>query len=457
MKMLTFTFGIWGERILNKRSIAAFGAGLSLIALLSACSSGGTENDGPGSVAEPPKKAENKEPIEITITTNAGHTLEAFNMRFGDSIQKKFPQYKIKYIGADIKFDQLIPTNTPVDIVYAAIIDFGRGPLAHGMVYDMTELMKKHGVDLNRINFNWLDGFKDMWGGKIYGLPISIEAMTLFYNKDIFDRFGVPYPKNGMTWDDALELNKRLTRVEQGTQYLGLVFGASQHFSLNGLSLPYYDMKSDKPSLSLYEAKWKTVYETLAVRPLEAPGYKEAVVEAKGALPAESKFYKDRIAAMSASLAHGPLSWKEMQEVNWDMVSYPTYKETPNTGSQANLLLWGITNMSKHKDEAMEVIKFLYSDEFQTITSRDGNIPAVITEERKNEFAKNTYYKDRNVKAVFYNNFAPLSPRTIYDPDIASLFRAHLNDLTLGNMDLNTMMRTVEEEVTKKVAEIKSR
>ncbi|MDF2717627.1 MAG: extracellular solute-binding protein family 1 [Paenibacillus sp.] len=350
-----------------------------------------------------------------------------------------------------------MPTNTQVDIVFAAINDFMNGPVSQGMTYDMRELIKKHGIDTGRVGMNWVDGLSPMWDGKLYGLPISLETLTLFYNKDLFDKFGVQYPKDGMTWDDVFDLNQKMSRVDQGVQYAGIAISGPQHFSLNSLSLPYYNTKTGKPTLGEQEAKWKLLYETIAVKPLLSPGYKEKIAALKGALPTETNFVKNRDVAMSASLVHLPLSLLEMKDVNWDMVSYPTYKEAPGTASQANLLLFGVTNMSKHKDEAMEIIKFLYSDEFQTITSRDGNVPAVISEERTKQFAQNTYYKDRNVKSVFYGKFAPLASRTQYDPVLSPIFRKYLNNLATGGMDLNTMMRKVEEEAEQAIAAVKSR
>ncbi|GAA3400417.1 ABC transporter substrate-binding protein [Paenibacillus hodogayensis] len=440
---------------MNKHKSVVLSSGISMMLMLSAC--GGTSGKGGdnGTTVSPER---GKEPVELTIVTNAGHSEDAFNARFGDSIRKKFPNYTIKYIpNQAVKFADLVPTNTQVDIVYAAINDFMNGPVKSGMAYDMRELIKKHGVDTGRVGMDWVAGLSQMWDNKIYGLPISLEALTLFYNKDIFDKFGVLYPKDGMTWDNVLDLNQKLTRVDQGVQYAGITISPAQHFSLSSLSVPYYDSKTGKSTLGSEEAKWKLLYETIAVKPLQAPGYKDKVTALKGTLPAEVNFLKDRSVAMAANLAHLPLNAMEMKEMNWDMVSYPTYKEAPGLGSQANLLLFGVTNMSKHKDEAMEVIQYLYSDEFQTITSRDGNIPAVISDERIKQYAQNTYFKDRNVKAVFHLKFAPLSTRTLYDPDLSPIYRKYINNLATGEMDLNSMMRKVEEEAEKAITAIKNR
>ena len=50
--------------------------------------------------------------------------------------------------------------------------------------------------------------------GSVYGLPRDIGLDVLYYNKDIFDEVGVPYPDDTWTWDDFLDAADKLTVVE---------------------------------------------------------------------------------------------------------------------------------------------------------------------------------------------------------------------------------------------------
>lgn len=52
-------------------------------------------------------------------------------------------------------------------------------------------------------------------GGKIYGLPLSLDVMALYYNKDLLDRAGIPQPPK--TWEEFQEQVKKLTKFERGT------------------------------------------------------------------------------------------------------------------------------------------------------------------------------------------------------------------------------------------------
>lgn len=40
--------------------------------------------------------------------------------------------------------------------------------------------------------------------GKTYAVPAGVDIMVMFYNQDLLDLYGVPYPDIGWTWDDFL-------------------------------------------------------------------------------------------------------------------------------------------------------------------------------------------------------------------------------------------------------------
>jgi multiple sugar transport system substrate-binding protein len=54
------------------------------------------------------------------------------------------------------------------------------------------------------------------WDGQQYLLPKDFSPLGVYYNKAIFDEYGVPYPEDGWTWDDLLETAQALTRDLDG-------------------------------------------------------------------------------------------------------------------------------------------------------------------------------------------------------------------------------------------------
>lgn len=52
--------------------------------------------------------------------------------------------------------------------------------------------------------------------GKQYFLPKDFSTLAVYYNKKIFDKYGVAYPKEDWTWDDFLKTAQALTKDENG-------------------------------------------------------------------------------------------------------------------------------------------------------------------------------------------------------------------------------------------------
>ncbi|HZP80251.1 MAG TPA: ABC transporter substrate-binding protein [Chthonomonadaceae bacterium] len=90
---------------------------------------------------------------------------------------------------------------------------------------DLTPLVRADGLDLSVYYPNVLHLAQR--GPHLYALPADFTPMMLYYNKRLFDRAGVPYPRDGWTWADFLDACKRLTVWPRGashpTQY-GFLF-----------------------------------------------------------------------------------------------------------------------------------------------------------------------------------------------------------------------------------------
>lgn len=48
--------------------------------------------------------------------------------------------------------------------------------------------------------------------GDVYGLPLSVDTMGIFYNKDLLDKAGVALPPT--TWGELLEVVKKVTKID---------------------------------------------------------------------------------------------------------------------------------------------------------------------------------------------------------------------------------------------------
>lgn len=89
-----------------------------------------------------------------------------------------------------------------------------------GIAWDVTDELKKAGVNVKSDVWS-LALSSVMYKGRVYGVPANVGTPAIWYNKDIFDKCHVPYPRNVRTWKEFLPILQRLTirdkngRVEQ--------------------------------------------------------------------------------------------------------------------------------------------------------------------------------------------------------------------------------------------------
>lgn len=434
------------------RRIAA--AGLAIAFLLTVLAGCGSKAEPNASGQEPDGGVADEQPAEVIFFTNNGDSRESFDLRFGDWLRKKFPHYTIMFLekekGKDIA--ETIAAGASFDIFFHSIGNFEDVVLTYDLAYDMTELLQKHKVDTSRIEPTILQALKETSGGKMYALPVQNNNLVLYYNKSVFDKFGVPYPKDGMSWDETLDLAKKLTREEGGLPYFGLTHSPVHTVRLNPLSIPNADIASNTPTINKDE-RWKTFYDTLFVQPAQQPVY-QAYLGAKKAMPDMNGFVNEQNIAMFAYLSSWINVWEQqLKKVDWDMVSLPSFKSNPGVGSPSYPGYFGITKISKNKDAAMKVLQAMISDEFQLELAKKGIMPVIDTPEVRKTFGQQSAFADKHLEAVFTNQFAPIAPKAPYDAALVNIYRNFGAEIQAGRMDMNTALRAAEEQAAKAIAE----
>jgi multiple sugar transport system substrate-binding protein len=103
---------------------------------------------------------------------------------------------------------------TPADVV---LINYRRyGPFAaRGVLEPLAPYLRSSSL-IREADFyrEALDPFR--WMGQLMCIPQNISSLVVYYNRDLFDEAGLPYPADGWTWDDFLATAKALTRDTDG-------------------------------------------------------------------------------------------------------------------------------------------------------------------------------------------------------------------------------------------------
>ncbi len=94
------------------------------------------------------------------------------------------------------------------------------GPLgpdyqSRDVLLDLTPFIKAENYDLGQLDDNAVKDFTTR-DGVVFGLPRDLNVVALYYNKDMFDAAGIPYPDDTWTWDKLVEVGKQLTKDTNG-------------------------------------------------------------------------------------------------------------------------------------------------------------------------------------------------------------------------------------------------
>ncbi|MEF3304459.1 ABC transporter substrate-binding protein [Paenibacillus sp. GYB003] len=423
----------------------SFGAGLALL-LLSGCAGAGSgaPNDEGSPRGEPAK------PVTLTFYQySAFLTDEEFQELIAKPVKSKYPHITLELVrdGKGTSPSELVTAGSMPDIVYTG--SAGAVTLIElNAVHDLNGPIKKNGLDPGKFDataVKFIQSYSKR--GETYALPFAINFSALYYNKDLFDKFGVPYPTDGMSWDDAIGLAKKLTRTDNGIPYKGLDLDGGFQRLGEQLALPVIDPKTIRASLQT--DGWKTAVDMFK-RIKEIPGN----ADGKAAVPA---FEQDRSLAMLAGLGARLGELEELHNkgtpLNWDLAAMPTFREAPTNSFGISLFLLMLSSGGKHKDEAFQVVRLLLGEEVQTALNKRGRQTSLQDPKYRESFAGDLKSaQGKNVAAIYKRTPALLPPLTKYDNIAKSELAKAAAKVAAGGSDVNTALREAEDQANKLIA-----
>jgi multiple sugar transport system substrate-binding protein len=162
--------------------IALLLAAFTVSAFFAGCGGAGKSANSAADKENGPSPGAN-EPVELTVYSAGGTDRNEFEQNYGSFIRKKFPHITLNYInpreGEGFSFTNLILAGVNVDLYYESIGTFFMSLQTNKSQFDLTDLIKKHGVDLNRFEPTLIEALKQNGNGQIWGLPVTTNSMSL--------------------------------------------------------------------------------------------------------------------------------------------------------------------------------------------------------------------------------------------------------------------------------------
>lgn len=388
-------------------------------------------------------------PFEYSATEERQAT-RVFDQVIGNKLRAAFPDLKIKYATWDmpVRYEELQAAGVVPDIVIdnpRNRIDRDLEPL--GWVEDMTPGLESAGVDLESINEAAVELTKSRSDGGLYGVPLFLDEHLLFYNKKIFDKFGVNYPKPGWTYDAAYRAAKKLTRQEGLAAYKGYMQHPDNYLEFNQAgAYPFTPTTSEQPApedvvVDISSEAWVELGENLE-RFLLIPRNNFTTVDdlVKGDMSRPGRVAMAVDALRKLPLYAGSEMWIDdgdeeayaewTKEVDLGVAPVPVLSRGSETIYQPNTLAAFVTKQSVQKDVAYEVVKWMISEEAQTELSRNAIKPVLETDQTVSSFGTAVpEIADIDTSAVFWGDNAVVTDyqnTEYWDIPLYMVFRQHV-------------------------------
>ncbi len=443
---------------------------LTMALILSAC--GGNNNNSssspssstPASESASGDKPEGEKQEQVTLKFMGWEVspLETESVKQGlDQFMKENPNIKVEYTTIPggtqyiAKMQALVLGGEAPDVFFLQS-DYYRDFVKRKSLLDITDRVNSEGVaeDLidSAVTLSTVDG-------KYYGIESCIVAPVLYYNKDIFDKAGLPYPPSdpnkALAWPDFVSLAKQLT-IKNGDkvdQYG--VFGLENYYMTiaeimsNGGNWFSEDLKSSAANTTEVKEALQAISD-LRKKDGVSP---EGKLLTNSGMSAAQMLQTGKI----AMLVDGSWALQELSHMNFKvgMAVLPKFKEAVTHG-QAHLHV-GSAN-TEHPEEAWKLIKFLSSEQYQLQNVKAGlwlpNHKSLYTEEGIGKWLTAGVHPDGFKDLIPYFTesktypYALLSSQKIQEDTTAELDKYFLSD-----QSVDVTVQNIETLANKSIAQ----
>ncbi|WP_193556147.1 extracellular solute-binding protein [Paenibacillus ginsengarvi] len=306
----------------------------------------------------------------------------SFMSYYGDAFIIQHPNMDVETVNSPpydpqkdraVQFEEMIEKDKP-DLVYVTL-DIYRKLAAEGKLLALDSFVAKEKYDLSGFRDGIVETIREAGGGTLYGLTPTFSSNALYYNKTLFDKYGVSYPTDKTSWADVFRLAQRFPSEGEGDNRIyGLVpdlsspYGAAEAAArTSGLGLT----DAGGAKMTVNTSAWRSIWEFVA------DGVKKGwLYEAKPRTGSISgiDFYKRNPfltgnAAMmvsNQSLAEDLLEGKRrynLADFTWDIVTEPVDPARPNVSSSLRFDgIYAIPAQSLNERDAWELLKLIHSE-----------------------------------------------------------------------------------------------
>ncbi|MBP1994571.1 ABC transporter substrate-binding protein [Paenibacillus eucommiae] len=346
--------------------------------IFSACGTTSTPKDTPAT--QNPinsNTASPAQPKEVALKIGLPGAYDVTKKEIIDGFKTKYPYIKLEIEEAPwgdfaTKITPELAGGTPPDVWFqenAVILSYGK----RGVAEDLMPYIEK---DLKLDDYTSALFAAKTEDGKVWGIPHGLNPSTMIYNKKLFDDAKIPYPTKDWTYEQMLDIARKLTKDTNGD-------GKSDVYGLivtSAITSGWFPWAKSAGGGILDETKTKAIVDD----PKTIEGLKQWVDTMKTGLAptpdvvkvnggGDQMFGQDKVAMMPLQYSAQAGLNKNFPDLDYDALEMPIGWD----GKRVVPLVtnsWVIFSKAKQevKDAAWEFLKYYLSDEAQQLLAASG-------------------------------------------------------------------------------------
>ena len=396
--------------------------------------------------------------VELTFMGWEASPLETAAVEAGIAIfEERNPGITVSYTpglsGAEYnaRLITMAASNTLPDIMFVASDNY-RHFVDRGMLLDITE---KFDAEFPLDDF--IESSRNIMDidGRIYGISSCTVSPIVYFNKDVFDAAGIPYPSSdpaeAWTIDEFRDLARELTTDDVfGVYGMELHWLAINAFLLSNGGERYNE---DFTRSLMYSPQNMEVLQTIKdIRVVDGSAPTDMTLEAVGMNPSQM-LQTGRV----AMLVDGSWALQELSQtdLNFGMAPLPHFGIVQTTG-QAHL--HAISANTEHPEEAWKFLQFLAGMEYQGELVRQGlwmpNRISMYEPEQVELWYDESVHGDSIRYMLDYFKYAATDPSAIQRTAMASdIVMEELQMFFLDGADLATALQNIDRRIDEAIEE----
>ena len=216
-----------------------------------------------------------------------------------------------------------------------------------------------------------------IYNDKLYAIPRDVSNLVVYYNKDLFKKYGTAYPQNNWTINEFIETGKKLTIQNKcwGTGVERNILFLIPFLYSNNTGI----LDKDGNIIIDKAAEPIQTYADLVNKYHIAPSKSETA-----SLTLAQMFIQQKIAMHISGRWLVP-KYREEAKFDWDIINFPAGSNGSVTSIDSSG--FAVAKKSKHKRESIKLIKFLTSRSSMEKFAKSG----LIVPARKNAAYSNSF------------------------------------------------------------------